>query len=102
MPYVTSDLHLALEALHSGEVLAIPTETVYGLAADATQKQAIHKVYDIKNRPYTHPLILHVAPEWDLTQWAKHIPSYVFTLKAQLWPGPLTFVLNKQDTVLAE
>jgi L-threonylcarbamoyladenylate synthase len=93
MSLVTTQLHPALERLHNSDVVAIPTETVYGLAADATNDVAIHKVFALKKRPLNHPLIMHVAPEWDLAQWTTHIPDYVQKLITQYWPGPLTIVL---------
>jgi len=91
---ITSNIDLALEQLHKGGIFGMPTETVYGLAADANCESAIKKIYAIKKRPSSHPLIMHVAHDWDLHAWAKNIPPYVFPLIEQFWPGPLTLVLN--------
>ena len=93
MSIITHDITLILEALRSGDIAAIPTETVYGLAGNAENEQAIQKIYALKNRPLNHPLIMHVAKEADLTRWATHIPDYVTTLMTHFWPGPLTLVL---------
>ncbi|MDP3559685.1 MAG: L-threonylcarbamoyladenylate synthase [Legionellaceae bacterium] len=101
MSRIITDLSEALAALRAHNVLAIPTETVYGLAADATNVTAVRSVYEIKKRPFNHPLIMHVAPEWDLSQWVSHIPSYVSELIAHFCPGPLTLVLPRRpDAVL--
>ena len=91
---ITSNIDLALERLIHGDIIGMPTETVYGLAADASCDKAIRKIFAMKNRPIDHPLILHVAQDWDLNQWAENIPDYVFDLTAQFWPGPLTLVLT--------
>ena len=91
---ITSTIDLALERLNHGDIIGMPTETVYGLAADASCDKAIRKIFAMKNRPINHPLILHVAQDWDLNQWAENIPDYVFELTAQFWPGPLTLVLS--------
>lgn len=94
MSEITNDLNLVIEKLSLGDIAAIPTETVYGLAADAGSESAIKKVFTTKNRPMDHPLIMHVAPEWDLTQWVSHIPDYAYALMASFWPGPLTLLLS--------
>lgn len=93
MSRITTNLDLVISTLKRGDVVAIPTETVYGLAANAENEQAIKKIYSIKNRPLTHPLIMHVADNWDLTTWASPIPDYAYTLINHFWPGPLTLVL---------
>ena len=91
---ITSNIDLAVEQLHQGGIIGMPTETVYGLAADANCESAIKKIYAIKKRPSSHPLIMHVAHDWDLHTWAENIPPYVLPLIEQFWPGPLTLVLN--------
>lgn len=91
---ITSDVELALERLNQGDIIGMPTETVYGLAADAACDAAIKKVFSVKKRPINHPLIMHVAHDWDLSAWAENIPSYVYVLIEHFWPGPLTLVLN--------
>lgn len=93
MSCITSDVNLVIERLCFGDIAAIPTETVYGLAADAFSDSAIKKVFATKKRPIDHPLIMHVAPQWDLTQWVSHIPDYAYTLMESFWPGPLTLIL---------
>lgn len=98
MGRITNDLSLIVNELRSGNVVALPTETVYGLAADATNQMAVKKIFEIKKRPFNHPLITHVAPGWDLTQWVEEIPEYAARLIKHFWPGPLTLVfkLKKQ------
>ena len=96
MPTITTSIHLALEYLEKGDVVAIPTETVYGLAADATNKKAIKKIFSIKKRPLNHPLIMHVCHDWDLSQWVIDVPEYAQKMILAFWPGPLTLVLNSK------
>lgn len=79
------------------DLLAIPTETVYGLAAIATADDAVAQVFSLKQRPLSHPLILHIAKDWDITQWACGIPEYAFALMDAFWPGPLTLVLPVRE-----
>lgn len=93
MSTITTNLDLALSYLKEGNIVAIPTETVYGLAANATDEQAIGKIYALKNRPLNHPLIMHVAKGCDLEQWVTAIPAYAKQLIGHFWPGPLTLVL---------
>lgn len=93
MSILSSDLSLAVDTLRAGQPVAIPTETVYGLAARADNDEAIARVFALKNRPLNHPLIVHIAPEWPLHQWAVNIPDYVTDLILHFWPGPLTLVL---------
>lgn len=93
MSCITNDVNSVVERLSMGDIAAIPTETVYGLAADAFSDSAIKKVFSTKNRPIDHPLIMHIAPQWDLTQWVSHIPDYAYALMESFWPGPLTLIL---------
>ncbi|MCC5792210.1 MAG: threonylcarbamoyl-AMP synthase [Legionellaceae bacterium] len=93
MCVIINEIERAADMLLSGKVVAIPTETVYGLAANALDDAAIAQVYTLKNRPRSHPLIMHVAPEWDLRQWVTDIPDYALQLMQHFWPGPLTLVL---------
>ncbi len=93
MSCITSDVNRVVERLSMGDIAAIPTETVYGLAADAFSDSAIKKVFSTKKRPIDHPLIMHIAPQWDLTQWVSHIPDYAYSLMESFWPGPLTLIL---------
>ena len=100
MPTITTNIDLVLEHLKQGEVVAIPTETVYGLAADATNESAIKKIFSIKKRPLNHPLIMHVCHDWDLNQWVNNVPVYAQHMILAFWPGPLTLVFNsKKDAV---
>jgi L-threonylcarbamoyladenylate synthase len=94
MSMITNDIKLALQNLQTGEVVAIPTETVYGLAADAQNERAIRKIFSLKNRPLNHPLIMHVAEDWDLSQWVAFIPDFAQILMKTFWPGPLTLVMK--------
>lgn len=92
MSDITNDLLLVVERLQNNAIAAIPTETVYGLAANAFSEVAIKKVFEVKNRPLNHPLIMHVAPEWDLTTWVAHLSDETQALIKAFWPGPLTIV----------
>lgn len=94
MSEITSNIDLALLQLNNSGIVAIPTETVYGLAGNAENEVAIKKIYELKKRPSNHPLIMHVGENWDLTQWASMIPDYAKQLIKQFWPGPLTLVMN--------
>lgn len=85
--------------LKNGELVALPTETVYGLAADATNEAAIKKIFEVKNRPSNHPLILHIASDETLEYWAQNISLSARKLIARFWPGPLTLVLHKTNNV---
>jgi L-threonylcarbamoyladenylate synthase len=83
----------AAAALRSGAVVAMPTETVYGLAALARDPHAVRRVFTIKGRPLDHPVIVHVDGANALPQWGVRIPGYAFALAEALWPGPLTLVV---------
>jgi L-threonylcarbamoyladenylate synthase len=85
----------AVETLRRGGVIALPTETVYGLAANAEDELAVRRVFAIKGRPATHPLIVHVARAEDMSSWARHVPEEARRLAAAFWPGPLTLVLQR-------
>lgn len=80
--------------LQEGKPVAIPTETVYGLAAMIDKEPAIKAVFAMKNRPLNHPLIVHVAADWDLSSLVEEIPEYAQQLISKFWPGPLTLVLK--------
>lgn len=84
-------------ALHlkQGGLVALPTETVYGLGADAENPVAVEKIYKAKNRPSNHPLIVHLAEAADVYHWAKDIPEYAQALMAKFWPGPMTLILPR-------
>lgn len=89
----------AIDLLKEGELVAIPTETVYGLAADARNINAVKKIFTAKNRPDNHPLIVHISSFEKLSEWAKDIPSIANIIAGHFWPGPLTLLLNKNDSV---
>jgi L-threonylcarbamoyladenylate synthase len=87
--------------LRRGELVAFPTETVYGLGADATNAAAVAKIFALKGRPADHPLIVHVAPEARLEDWAVDIPEAARRLAGAFWPGPLTMILKNSPRVPA-
>ncbi len=91
----------AVERLCRGELVALPTETVYGLGADATNPDAVAKIFALKGRPADHPLIVHVSPEARLEDWASDVPEAARKLAAAFWPGPLTMILKKSPRVPA-
>lgn len=99
-PRVTTDVTAALEVLADGGLVAIPTETVYGLAADASNEAAVRRIFAAKGRPADHPLIVHVATAEQLTDWAADIPPAAATLAATCWPGPLTVLVPRAAHVL--
>lgn len=85
----------AARLLEQGALVAFPTETVYGLGADAENPAAIARIYAAKGRPSNHPLIVHLAPEADIGYWAQAIPPEAQQLIAAFWPGPLTLILKR-------
>lgn len=94
------EIAAAVAALRAGEVIGLPTETVYGLAGDASNAAAIALIYAIKGRPATHPVIVHLADEHAVDRWARQVPPAARALAHAFWPGPLTLVLPKQPWVL--
>lgn len=102
MAGIGKNIDKAIELLTSGEVVAIPTETVYGLAANAMDLQAVDKIYRVKQRPKNNPLIIHIAHRDQLHWYASHIPPAAFQLAAEFWPGPLTLVLPKTPDISSE
>ena len=93
------DLQQAVRLLKAGNVVAIPTETVYGLAADATNEQALHQIYAIKQRPADNPLIVHIADVSQVLDFAKEFPPLAQKLANAFWPGPFTLVLPAKESV---
>jgi L-threonylcarbamoyladenylate synthase len=89
----------AIAALRRGEVIGLPTETVYGLAADARNVDAVRKIFSLKGRPADHPLIVHIADAAALAQWASHVTETAAKLARAFWPGPLTLILKKRAEV---
>lgn len=92
-------LQSAVAALRRGELVGMPTETVYGLAADARNEQAVTRIFSAKERPADHPLIVHLANAEQLTSWACEIPKEAIALARAFWPGPLTLILKKEEDV---
>lgn len=93
-------ISLAVAMLRAGEVVAVPTETVYGLAADASNPEAVSRVFAAKGRPGDHPLIVHLRSGANLAEWARHIPVQASRLAEAFWPGPFTMVLDRHPSVL--
>lgn len=85
----------AAKKLLSGHLIAFPTETVYGLGADATNESAVERIYEVKGRPTNHPLIVHVSSINKLEIWAQQIPDYAIDLAHSYWPGPMTLILKR-------
>ena len=93
------EIDLAVLALREGDVIAFPTETVYGLGADAQNPQAIRRIFELKGRPAAHPLIVHIEHPRALDRWALSVPAHAHELAEQFWPGPLTLVLRRAPAV---
>ena len=89
----------ASKLLQNGEVIGIPTETVYGLAADATNEEAVKKIFVAKGRPQDNPLIVHISDVSDIEKYVESVPSLAYELAEKFWPGPLTMVLPKKDVI---
>ena len=87
----------AAAVLIAGGLVAFPTETVYGLGADASNAAAVARIYSVKGRPADHPLIVHVASIDGLGQWARDVPDYAIALARDYWPGPMTLVVRRSD-----
>jgi L-threonylcarbamoyladenylate synthase len=96
---ITHSVNEAADCLRLGGVVAIPTETVYGLAGDALNETAIQKIFAIKGRPTNHPLIVHFATAEKAFEWAAEVNDSARTLAKAFWPGPLSLVLRKQSWV---
>lgn len=96
------DLQQALTILRAGGRVAVPTETVYGLAADASNAQAVNGIFSAKQRPANHPLIVHIGHMDQLSDWVRDIPPAAHTLAQAFWPGPLTLLLPKAGHVPSE
>ncbi len=94
-----ADITRAVDALRRGRLVAFPTETVYGLGADAADPDALARLYAVKGRPAEHPVIVHVAEPVQLAEWAAHVPRAARLLADALWPGPLTLVVPRAARV---
>lgn len=89
----------AARLLEAGGLVAFPTETVYGLGADAENPDAVARIYQAKGRPSNHPVIVHLAPEADVHYWVKELPDSARKLIQAFWPGPLTLILKRADHI---
>ncbi|MEX1218429.1 MAG: L-threonylcarbamoyladenylate synthase [Acidimicrobiales bacterium] len=96
---MSSEVESAVAALRAGRLVAFPTETVYGLGADASNDEAVRRVFAVKGRPTDHPLIVHIADGSLLHQWATRVTSTAQLLADALWPGPLTLLVERSSTV---
>ena len=85
----------AVKTLLDGGLVAFPTETVYGLGADALNKQAVARIYEVKGRPANHPLIVHLHSMHSMDQWVEDVPDYAITLGRDFWPGPMTLIFKR-------
>ena len=83
--------------LIAGDLVAFPTETVYGLGADASNSKAVARIYSVKGRPNDHPLIVHIASMDRMGDWASDVPEYAVALAREFWPGPVTLVLKRSE-----
>jgi L-threonylcarbamoyladenylate synthase len=94
----TADAMLDAAAhLKAGDLVAFPTETVYGLGADASNSEAVARIYSVKGRPNDHPLIVHIASMERMGDWASDVPEYAIKLARDFWPGPMTLVLKRSE-----
>ncbi len=92
-----NEILTAAQALKSGKLVAFPTETVYGLGADAEDETAVARIYETKGRPADHPLIVHIASKAQMSDWAKTVPDYAKALADAYWPGPMTLILERSE-----
>ena len=83
--------------LKAGDLVAFPTETVYGLGADASNSEAVARIYSVKGRPNDHPLIVHIASMDRMGDWASDVPEYAIALARSFWPGPMTLILKRSE-----
>jgi L-threonylcarbamoyladenylate synthase len=93
------ELDAAVQALRNGELVVFPTETVYGLGAHAGHPAALRRVFELKQRPTSHPLIVHIDSPRFLTRWAREVPVAAAMLAERFWPGPMTLVLPRAENV---
>ncbi len=95
--FTASAMADAAANLLTGNLVAFPTETVYGLGADACNADAVARIYSVKGRPPDHPLIVHVASMDTLGVWASEVPEYAISLARDFWPGPMTFIVKRSE-----
>ncbi|MES2219055.1 MAG: L-threonylcarbamoyladenylate synthase [Pseudomonadota bacterium] len=96
---IDAQINKAVALLRAGELVAFPTETVYGLGADASNVKALEKIFAAKGRPADHPLIVHIADVGQISDWATDVPATALALAEAFWPGPLTLILKKAEAV---
>jgi L-threonylcarbamoyladenylate synthase len=94
-----TDISFARDLLKKGELVAIPTETVYGLAGNALDSAAVARIFEVKNRPSFDPLIVHIADYQQLSKYVMHVPVLAERLAKEFWPGPLTLLLKKRSII---
>ncbi len=99
IPVTDTSIAYAADLLRQGKLVAIPTETVYGLGADAANPEAVAQIFKAKGRPADHPLIVHLAYASQMKDWACEVPDAALRLASEFWPGPLTLILNKKASV---
>src|SRR5688572_28570624 len=99
MAVIGKDINKAKSLLENGELVAIPTETVYGLAGNALRSSSVTKIFDVKNRPQFDPLIVHVPDMEHAERYATQIPKQAKVLASHFWPGPLTLLLKRKSTI---
>ncbi len=99
MAEIGKDINKAKQLLRQGELVAIPTETVYGLAGNALDSEAVIKIFQVKNRPQFDPLIIHLPSFEKVNRYAENIPDNARNLAEVFWPGPLTLLLNKKKII---
>ena len=97
---ISNNIPFAIDALIKGELVAIPTETVYGLAGNALNEQVVSKIFQLKNRPTCNPLILHTHSIDEVLKYVQHMPPMALKLAEVFWPGPLTLLLPKKPNIL--
>ena len=97
--YQDEDIRLAADIIKSGGLVAFPTETVYGLGADAFMEEAAKKIYAAKGRPSDNPLIVHISEIREVYDIAECIPDIFYSLAKKYWPGPMTVVLKKYNSI---
>lgn len=102
MALIDTNLDIAYDLLTTSEIVAIPTETVYGLAGNALDLSAIDKIFIAKNRPRTNPLIVHISGIDELNKYVRYIPDISLKLTEKFWPGPLTILFPKSDVISSE
>ncbi len=90
-------LQTAAQTLLEGTLVAFPTETVYGLGADALNKEAVARIYQVKGRPADHPLIVHLHSMQVMGQWVDDVPEYAIALARDFWPGPMTLIFKRSS-----